>query len=153
MGSKEPDRKHGGAIIENCDQAIVVTFDVKHRTATLQHAHLRMRALHLAGRRPLIRVYHDLKQNELADKLKISKSYLSEIESGAKVPTLALVEGYAKEFNIPASAILFFSESIDDLSSANRAREFVSKKIIALLRFIEERSENKGGKRKSHLSS
>jgi transcriptional regulator with XRE-family HTH domain len=101
----------------------------------------------------LIRVYHDLKQSELADRLKISKSYLSEIESGAKSPTLALVDSYAEEFNIPPSAILFFAESIDDPSSAGRAREFVSRKILTLLRFIEERSEIKGGKRKSHLSS
>ena len=30
----------------------------------------------------LIRVFHDLKQTELADRLGVSKSYLSEIESG-----------------------------------------------------------------------
>lgn len=101
----------------------------------------------------LIRVYHDLKQNELADRLKISKSYLSEIESGTKAPTLALVDSYAKEFNIPASAIFFFAESIDDPSAAARARRFVSKKILTLLRFIEQRSEKKSGTRKSHLSS
>lgn len=31
-----------------------------------------------------IRLYHNLKQSELADNLCISKSYLSEIESGKK---------------------------------------------------------------------
>ena len=30
----------------------------------------------------LIRVFHDMKQTELADRLSISKSYLSEIEGG-----------------------------------------------------------------------
>lgn len=102
----------------------------------------------------LIRVYHDLKQNELADKLNISKSYLSEIESGTKTPTLALVESYAKEFRIPPSAIFFFSESIDDPAAAERARAFVSQKIITLLRFIEQRSEKKSaGRKRSNLSS
>jgi transcriptional regulator with XRE-family HTH domain len=101
----------------------------------------------------LIRVYHDLKQNELADKLKISKSYLSEIESGAKAPTLALVETYAREFHIPPSAIFFFSESIDDPSAAGRARAFVSKKVLTLLRFIEQRSEKKGGEKKQNVSA
>jgi transcriptional regulator with XRE-family HTH domain len=99
----------------------------------------------------LIRVYHDLKQNELADKLKISKSYLSEIESGAKTPTLSLVESYATEFHIPPSAILFFAESIDDPSAAGRAREFASKKILTLLRFIEQSSERKSAKKKPKL--
>ena len=32
----------------------------------------------------LIRVFHDLKQQDLADRLEISKSYLSEIENGQK---------------------------------------------------------------------
>jgi len=101
----------------------------------------------------LIRVYHDLKQSELAARLNISKSYLSEIESGTKAPTLALLDSYSEVFNIPASAILFFAESIDYPSSAARARVFVSRKILTLLRFIEQRSEKKGGTRKSHLSS
>jgi transcriptional regulator with XRE-family HTH domain len=96
----------------------------------------------------LIRVYHDLKQNELADRLKISKSYLSEIESGTKAPTLALLESYAKEFDIPASAIFFFSENIDDPSAASRARAFVSRKVLSLLRFIEHRSEKGRGTKK-----
>jgi|ERR1700731_1203245 transcriptional regulator with XRE-family HTH domain len=96
----------------------------------------------------LIRVYHDLKQNELADRLKISKSYLSEIESGVKAPTLALVDTYAKEFHIPPSAIFFFAESIDDPSAAGRAREFVSKKILTLLQFIEARSDKKDAKKR-----
>ena len=43
----------------------------------------------------LIRVFHDVKQNELAARLGISKSHLSEIESGRKQPRLELIERYS----------------------------------------------------------
>lgn len=101
----------------------------------------------------LLRVYHDLTQTELAERLKLSKSYLSEIESGTKAPTLAVIDNYASEFEIPASAILFFAENLDDPASTAVARRMVAKKILTLLRFIEQRSENKSGKRKKKLRS
>jgi transcriptional regulator with XRE-family HTH domain len=99
----------------------------------------------------LIRVYHDLNQSELAERLKVSKSYLSELESGSKTPTLVVIERYAKEFDIPPSAILFFAENLGDPPAARKARSFVSRKIITLLRFIEERSEIKDAKKKRRL--
>jgi transcriptional regulator with XRE-family HTH domain len=89
----------------------------------------------------LIRVYHDLSQTEAAEKLKISKSYLSEIESGIKAPTLALLETYAAEFQIPTSAIMFFAENYDSSKSSHRARRFISNKALRLLQYIEERSK------------
>ena len=89
----------------------------------------------------LIRVYHDLKQSEAAVKLGISKSYLSEIEKGVKTPTLEIIEKYSKAFSIPASSIMFFSESIDSKDSYKKARTFVAGKVINLLKFLEERGE------------
>jgi transcriptional regulator with XRE-family HTH domain len=88
----------------------------------------------------LIRVYHDLSQTEAAEKLKISKSYLSEIESGIKTPTLPLLETYAAEFRIPASAILFFAENYDGDKASNKATRFISNRALRLLQYIEERS-------------
>ena len=40
----------------------------------------------------LIRVYHDLKQKQVAERLDISTSYLSEIEKGHKTPSLELIQ-------------------------------------------------------------
>lgn len=91
----------------------------------------------------LIRVYHDLKQAELADKLGISKSYMSEIEKGVKSPSVELINKYAEIFGMPASSILFFSENMDKPmaeTTARQARTFVAAKIIKLLQFLEERS-------------
>ena len=87
----------------------------------------------------LIRVFHDLRQKELAEKLGIAASHLSEIEHGKKQPTLQLLEAYAAEFKMPVSSILFFSEQMND-GRAERIRTQVSKKVIALLEFIAARS-------------
>ena len=92
----------------------------------------------------LIRVYHDMKQNELAGRLGISKSHLSEIESGKKTPRLELVERYASEFGIPTSSILFFSEYLENpsrsTSTVNRAKGVIAGKVITFLQLVESRT-------------
>lgn len=88
----------------------------------------------------LIRIFHDLSQKELSIKLGISKSYLSQIESGKKKPTLSLLESYANVFDIPVSSIMFFSENMDNELDLENIRVFISSKIITLLNFIAERS-------------
>ena len=92
----------------------------------------------------LIRVFHDVKQTELAERIGVSKSYISEIESGKKLPTLELIEKYSREFNIPSSSILFFSEQLSSDSNAKstNARKFIAGKILRMLKFVEEKSEN-----------
>lgn len=87
----------------------------------------------------LIRVFHNIKQTEAASKLGISKSYLSEIESGVKEPTLQLISRYAEVFDIPASSILFFAENVES-ERPTKARRIVAGKILSLLRFVEERA-------------
>lgn len=71
----------------------------------------------------LIRVFHDLKQFELADRLKVSKSHISEIESGSKTPSLDLIEKYSIEFRIPVSAIMFFAEQIPNAKRGQKLRQ------------------------------
>ena len=62
----------------------------------------------------LMRVFHDMSQANLVDKLGISKSYLSEIEKGEKKKvTLDLLERYSHVFNIPVSSLMFFAEQVD----------------------------------------
>ena len=92
----------------------------------------------------LIRVFHDMKQNELATHLGISKSHLSEIESGKKQPSLQLIERYSSEFGIPASSILFFAEHLENPSqstkAANRANGVIARKVINFLQLVENRT-------------
>jgi transcriptional regulator with XRE-family HTH domain len=88
----------------------------------------------------LIRVYHDLKQSEAAEKLGVSKSYLSEIEKGRKEPTLETIRKYESVFDIPMSSIMFFSENLGKNAPKERARTLVASKILKLMQFLEERS-------------
>lgn len=88
----------------------------------------------------LIRVYHDISQKEMASRLQIAASYLSEIESGKKEPTLSLLKRYSEEFEIPMSSILFFSEHLEDGLAANQLKKAISGKVLKLLDFIAVRS-------------
>jgi len=89
----------------------------------------------------LIRVYHDLKQKEVAERLKISPQYLSEIEKGHKVPTLDVIQRYSDTFNLPVSSIMFFAETVEGKTTLDRARAFVAGKMVGLLQFLEARAE------------
>ncbi|TWB50057.1 DNA-binding XRE family transcriptional regulator [Rhizobium sp. ERR 922] len=90
----------------------------------------------------LIRVFHDLKQVELAEKLGISKSHLSEIESGTKTPSLEIIERYSKNFGIPVSSIMFFAENIEDAEKGKKAKAYIATKVINFLQLIEKNSSH-----------
>jgi transcriptional regulator with XRE-family HTH domain len=91
----------------------------------------------------LLRTYHQLKQNELASRLGISNSYLSEIECGNKPPTLELLQVYSTVFKIPVSSILLFSEQTLDEgnpSSRSKLRIASADKILKILEWIDEKN-------------
>lgn len=91
----------------------------------------------------LIRSYHDLSQSELCTELGLSNSYLSEIESGKKQPTLDLLKRYSEFFDIPLSSILFFSENLEAAKSSDRLRRNIAGKIISILEWSEARNDAK----------
>lgn len=90
----------------------------------------------------LLRVFNELSQTEMAQKLGVNKSWISEIENGHKEPTLSLLQNYADVLDIPLSSILFFSEHIENNGASEKTRVFVSKKILAILDYIAARSED-----------
>ena len=89
----------------------------------------------------LIRVFHDMKQVEAAKALGVSASYLSEVETGKKKPTLELIERYAETYKIPASSIMYFSENMGQARIVEAARTAVAGKIIKLMQFLEAKAE------------
>ncbi len=89
----------------------------------------------------LIRVFHDLKQVELAEKLGVSKSHISEIEKGTKTPSLDLIERYSNEFKLPASSIMFFAEELPQAQLGERVRSKIAGKVINILRFVEKKAD------------
>lgn len=86
----------------------------------------------------LTRQYHKLNQTELANKLSISTSYLSELESGKKEPSLDILQKYADCFNVPLSSLVVFSETLDGAHSVSKARAFISKKMLRILEWIAD---------------
>ncbi len=90
----------------------------------------------------LLRVFHDLTQKELAEKLGIAKSYISEIESGKKDPTLKLIYQYAMHFKVSASSILFFAENLHNQNTLETINTLASSKVLAILNFIAEQSDH-----------
>jgi len=89
----------------------------------------------------LIRVFHDLKQVELAERLGISRSHISEIEKGIKTPSLDLVERYSQVFKMPVSAIMFFAEELPNAKSGDKVRAKIASKVIDILRFVERKAD------------
>lgn len=89
----------------------------------------------------LIRVFHDLNQSELAERLSISKSYLSELESGKKTPTLELLQKYADSFSMPLSSLMFFAENVESPSRADKVRVTIASKALRMLQWLAAKDE------------
>ena len=86
----------------------------------------------------LFRVFHDKKLIELAEELDISPSYLSEIESGKKQPSIEIVKQYAKIFKTTPSAILFFSEELDQKQNRGKLKTSIRYKLVKFMQAIEK---------------
>lgn len=86
----------------------------------------------------LIRQYHNLNQTQLASKISISISYMSEIESGKKEPSIELLQKYATYFNVPLSSLIVFSETLDGSQSKSKVRAFISKKMLKILDWLND---------------
>lgn len=96
----------------------------------------------------LLRVFHDMKQNELAERLGVSKSYVSEIENGNRTPSMEVIERYAATFKVPVSSVMFFAENLEDAKNqkgaAGKAKRAISSKIVNFLQLVEDRTELDG---------
>jgi transcriptional regulator with XRE-family HTH domain len=89
-----------------------------------------------------LRGFHQLKQTELARRLEISNSYLSEIESGDKKPGIELLEKYSTLFKMPVSSILLFSERLEsDVRPSEKIRVAAADKILRMLEWIADKDE------------
>jgi transcriptional regulator with XRE-family HTH domain len=90
----------------------------------------------------VIRQFHGLKQNDLAGTLDISKSYLSEIETGKKPASLEILEKYSRVFDVPVSSLIFFSENIGkEQLSSSKFKKVVASKIVNIMEWFVEKNE------------
>lgn len=84
----------------------------------------------------LLRIYHNIRQARLALDLKISTSYLSEIETGKKKVTIDILESYSAYFKVPLSSLFFFAEELSLPRSKDHVRSKVAMATLKLLNTI-----------------
>ncbi len=91
----------------------------------------------------IIRVFNNMTQQELATKLGISDSYLSQIESGKRTPTLDTIRSFSDYFKIPVSSLMFFSEQLTPSEDQDdrQARLTFGRKILGMLARIDRLSQ------------
>jgi transcriptional regulator with XRE-family HTH domain len=92
----------------------------------------------------VIRQFHNIKQIDLADELGISKSYLSELESGRKPVSIEILNKYSERFEIPVSSLLFFSENMNAKNSVpEKFKAVFTDKILRVMEWFSEQHETK----------
>ena len=96
----------------------------------------------------VIREYHRLSQTELADRLGLSKSYISELEAGSKKASLDVLERYAEQFQIPMSSLMLFAERSADADFGERSRSFAANKVLKMLEWLSKAGDGSGKGRK-----
>ncbi|CAK0743943.1 XRE family transcriptional regulator [Azospirillaceae bacterium] len=84
----------------------------------------------------LIRVYHDLNQADTAERVGLSKSYVSEIENGYKKVTMEVLSKYSIAFSIPMSSLMLFAEKAEDGRFSQDARTYIADKALKMLDWI-----------------
>ena len=84
----------------------------------------------------LARVFHNLKQKELAEALDLSPSYLNEIESGKKQVTMEILQKYSAHFKIPVSSLLYFAEQ-QKRSGTKPLANPIAAKALKMLDWVE----------------
>ena len=88
----------------------------------------------------LLRVYHNLKQKDLAVKLEISASHLSEIEKGTKGVSVEMLEKYSEVFRLPVSSIALFAEATTNPGQHAELGKFPDK-ALHLLEWLDTITE------------
>ncbi len=78
------------------------------------------------------RVFNRLTQKGLAEKLNLTKSFISEMENGKKPVTMQLVDRYAECFEVPDWEILYLGKAYENRLVGNR----LTAKLLNLIDWI-----------------
>ena len=73
----------------------------------------------------LLRIFNGYKSAELAKKLELSQSYVSELENGKKQPTMEVLDKYAKVFEMKKSTLMLFAESLEGEEIKNDKKSII----------------------------
>lgn len=81
----------------------------------------------------LLRLYLGLSQKEIAAKLELSQSMISEIEKGSKPVSMEVLEKYSSNFSVRMSDLLFFAEELDGEPIKTRGKLLIANGALKLL--------------------
>lgn len=89
-----------------------------------------------------LRLFYGVKQKDLAQRLSVSQSYLSEIENETKhnIP-LNLLDKYSQIFDIEPSSLLLFSERMHEGAGNLRINRNAARKILNIMKWISEKKD------------
>ena len=86
----------------------------------------------------LLRIFNGYKSTQLAEKLGLSQSYISELENNKKQPTLDVIDKYAKLFNMKKSTLMLFAESLESEAKNRDKKQRVAYAGMMLLKILEK---------------
>lgn len=89
----------------------------------------------------LLRIFNGYKSAELAKKLELSQSYVSELENGKKQPTMDVLDKYAKVFEMKKSTLMLFAESLEGEEIKNDKKQRIARAGMKLLKILEKVGE------------
>lgn len=89
----------------------------------------------------LLRIFNGYKSTELAKKLELSQSYVSELENGKKQPTMEVLDKYAKVFEMKKSTLMLFAESLEGEEIKNDKKQRIARSGMKLLKILEKVGE------------
>ena len=89
----------------------------------------------------LLRIFNGYKSAELAKKLELSQSYVSELENGKKQPTMEVLDKYAKVFEMKKSTLMLFAESLEGEEIKNDKKQRIARAGLKLLKILEQVGE------------
>jgi transcriptional regulator with XRE-family HTH domain len=81
----------------------------------------------------LVRLYWGYTQADLARKVDVSQSLISEVEKGQKAVTMDLLERYSAGLDIRMSQLLFFAEEIEGSPVERRGKLIFAGSALKLL--------------------
>lgn len=81
----------------------------------------------------LLRLYCGFSQAEMAKRLSVTQSMVSDVEGGRKNVTMDLLQAYSDAVGIRMSQLLFFAEEIEGQPIARRGQLIVADKVLKLL--------------------
>ena len=89
----------------------------------------------------LLRIFNGYKSAELAKKLELSQSYVSELENGKKQPAIEVLDKYAKVFEMKKSTLMLFAESLEGEEIKNDKKQRIARAGMKLLKILEKVGE------------